>query len=725
MINLRHELDRFTPLVGGALVLALAAPVGRAEAQGAATQSPPARSAALGPAHYFKAAGTMWTFDAPPLAYWKREYGFTPDQSWLDHVRLASLRLPGCSASFVSADGLVLTNHHCARPCVASASPADTNYSVTGFVASSPADEKRCSTLYVDQLQSIENVTSQVRAAITAATPAAQVAQRDSVIGRIERACGGAGQICQVVSLYQGGMYSLYRYKRYTDIRLVMVPEEATAFFGGDPDNFTYPRYDLDMALLRVYEDDKPYHPADYFRFSTTGAKDGALVFVTGNPGSTGRLLTLAQMRFLRDIEYPATLGVYARGLGVLDTLIARDSSYARRFENLVFGIQNSVKAVRGYRSGLVDTAIMARKAEFERDLRARVAADPALRAKYASAWPAIARAEGELQRLGTKLVYYNFSPNAPFGSRLLNLAGGIVRLPREAALPDAKRLPQYRGDGLKQIRAMLLSDQPVDTLMDRLALAAYLRAAQRALPAGDPYLRAVLGGRSPDAAAAELVGGTSLASHDARAKLVEGGAAAVARSTDPMIVLARTIEPLSRRVQARSAELEAVVSANANKVGQALFAVYGTTLPPDATFTLRISDGVVKGYPYNGTIAPYHTTIYGQFGHATAFDNVPPFRLPPRWWAARDSLDFSTPLDFVSTNDIIGGNSGSPVIDRDGKLVGLIFDGNIESLPNRFIFTDAVARSVSVDSRGILEALRHVYGAPRLADELTGSASP
>jgi hypothetical protein len=685
-----------------------------------------ARSAPLGPASYVKEAGTMWTFDAPPLDYWKKTYNFTPDSGWLDHVRLASVRLPGCSSSFVSADGLVLTNHHCARACVASASPRDTDYSVTGFVAASLADERKCATLYVDQLESMQDVTSRVRGAVTATATDAQVAQRDAEIASIENECKqGTGLICQVVTLYQGGMYSLYRYTRFSDVRLVMVPEEEAAFFGGDPDNFTFPRYDLDMALLRVYENDAPMRVKDYLHVSMTGPKDSDLVFVVGNPGSTGRLLTLAQMQYLRDVQYPLTLAAYARGRSVAKEMAAQSPEEQRANENLIFGIENSIKAVTGYRAGLLDSVIMARKAAFERDLRARVNASPTLRARYGGAWDAIASAERERTAIAATAAYHGFSPAPPFGSQLLNWAGEIVRLPTESAKADSARLPRYRGKGLAQVRAGLEAEQEVNPQEEKLALAAYLTDARHALPASDPAMRAALAGRSPEVAAEALINGTHLASVDARKALVAGGARAVAASTDPLIVLARRLDQLSRAVDARVRRLDNVISANAEKVGQALFAVYGTRLPPDATFTLRISDGTVRGYPYNGTIAPYKTSFYGMFGHAADFDDKPPFHLPRRWMQALDSLDLATPLDFVSTNDIIGGNSGSPVVSRNGELVGLIFDENIESLPNRFIFTDDAARSVSVDSRAIIEALGMVYHAPRLVQELVGRPVP
>ncbi|HEX6088799.1 MAG TPA: S46 family peptidase [Gemmatimonadales bacterium] len=664
-----------------------------------------------------KEFGTMWTFDAPPLAYWKARYGFAPDQAWLDNVRLASVRLPNCSASFVSDRGLVLTNHHCARACISANSPADTNYQRTGFVARSMDEEKRCQGLYVDQLVSIEDVTTRIRARVTAQDAARQVAQRQAVIDSLTASCPSGGtEICQVVTLYQGGMYSLYRYRRYADVRLVMAPEEEISFFGGDPDNFTYPRYALDLTLLRVYENDAPFQPRNFLRWSRGGAKEGDLVFVTGNPGSTGRLLTMAQMEFLRDVQYPAQLALIARNITLYKGLASASEAARRQHENTIFSLENSQKAITGYRAGLLDSTIMARKAAFEREVRARVARDAQLRARYGGAWDAIARAQAQLARLNVRSRYYGFG-----GSQLLGYAGGIVRLPEQSALPDSARLPQYRGRGIDQVRQAILANPPIDPELEKLTLAAQLTAARAELPANDPFLAAILQGRSPEVAAEALIEGTTLADTAIRRGLVEGGAAAVRASRDPLVALARRIEPLARTVALEGARHEAVLSANAEKVGQALFAAYGTTLPPDATFTLRISDGVVRGFPMNGTVAPYKTSFYGLYARSADFDDAAPFHLPARWRDAEARLDMKQPINFVSTNDIIGGNSGSPVINRDAEIVGLIFDGNIESLPNRFIFTDEVARSVSVHSEGIVAALGSVYGAERIVQELRG----
>jgi len=688
----------------------------------ASAQSTTARQASpanqLPPATYRPEFGTMWTFDAPPLDYWRRTYNFAPDQKWLDHVRLASVRLPNCSASFVSSRGLVMTNHHCGRDCTAASSPADSNYIQTGFAAATLTDEKKCAGLYVDQLQSIQDVTRRVRAAITGNTPAKQAAQRTGVITQIQTECNQQTQLtCQVVTLYQGGMYSVYRYRRFNDVRLVMAPEGDIAFFGGDPDNFTYPRYDLDLTLLRVYENGQPYAPTDYLKWSPAGAIENELVFVVGNPGSTGRLNTISQMEFLRDIGYPASLAAFKRALAIYAELARTDTSAARRYQNDVFGVANSQKAVTGYRVGLLDTLSMAKKRAFERELRARIAADPKLQAQYGGTWDAIAAAQRELATFNPQLRYTGFGS----GSTLLPFAAQIVRIASESGKPDSARLAPYRGQGITTMTANLSRKVPIDTAFERLAIAAQLRAAQSELGPNDPFVKLALAGRTPEAAAAALVRGTRVADPAFRTSLLQGGAAAVAASTDPMIVLARGIDPLNRAVTARANALNAIIATNSEKIGQALFSAYGTALPPDATFTLRISDGVVKSFPSNGTIAPYKTTFYGLYDRSASFDDKDPFKLPKRWVERKGNLDMATPFNFVSTNDIIGGNSGSPVINRNAEVVGLVFDSNIEGISNRFIFSTDVGRTVSVHSRGITEALRKMYDGSRIADEIQG----
>jgi Peptidase S46 len=660
--------------------------------------------------------GTMWTFDAPPLDYWQARYSFRPDQAWLDHLRLSAVRLPGCSASFVSEDGLIVTNHHCSRGCIAQVSPPETEYLRTGFSAQKPEDEVQCPGMYADQLVSIEDVTARIRGKVTATTAAEQVAQREAATSEVQSACEKSGMRCQVVALYSGGMYSLYTYRRYDDLRLVMAPELETAYFGGDPDNFTYPRYDLDVSFLRAYEDGRPVHPEHHLAWSAAGAREGDVVFVVGNPGSTGRMLTLAQMEYLRDVDYPARLADYDARMKMLRELSAQSPANARRYETTILGISNSQKATQGYLSGLLDPGIMARKQAFEKDFRARIDADPTLKARYGGTWDAIADAQLELATFSTQARYYALN-----GSTLLGWAINLVRVARQSALPEDQRLPAFQGAGMERAKRALLRDQPLDKEMERMQLAGWLTSARQDLGADDAMVKALLDGRTPEAAAAAIVEGTHLADVAERREFVEGGPAEVDGCLDPLITVVRDLEPVANGYVKRAAQLNAVISANVEKLGEAIYAAYGTALPPDATFTLRISDGVVKGFPMNGTVAPYKTTFYGLYARSADFDDAPPFQLTERWKLAETRVDMKTPMDFVSTADIIGGNSGSPVVNKAGEVVGLVFDGNIEMLPNRFIFTDEVSRCVSVHSMAITEALRKVYDAGRIADELEG----
>lgn len=659
--------------------------------------------------------GTMWTFDAPPVDYWQSRYDLTATRDWLDHLRLSAIRLPGCSSSFVSEDGLVMTNHHCARGCIAAVSPKDTDFMETGFVAKTRGEELSCPGVYVDQLVAIEDVTARVRAGVTATSSAGQVAQREAALEEIRASCETSTENrCQVVPFYSGGMYSLYQYRRFDDLRLVMAPEMGAAYFGGDPDNFTYPRFDLDVTFLRVYENGEPYHPEHHLSWSRAGAGVDEPIFVVGNPGSTGRLLTLAQMEYLRDVTYPASLAGYDQRLEVLYAYTAKNPGALRVHQNTIFGIENSKKATTGYRAGLLDAGIMARKKAFEDDFRSRIQADAALNARYGDAWDGIAQAQLELATFATSARYYGFG-----GSTLLARALSLVRVARQAALPEAQRLPAYQGQGLERARAGLLRDQPVDEELERMQIAAWLESALAELGPQDALVRALLGPRTPEAAAERLVQESQLVALDERTALVEGGVAALDACSDPLVRAMLDLEPTANSWVKRAGELNAVVSANTEKLGQAIYAAYGTALPPDATFTLRISDGVVTGFPYNGTVAPFKTSFYGLYARSAEFDDQPPFNLTERWKLAVDKVDMKTPFNFVSTADIIGGNSGSPVVNRAGEVVGLVFDGNIEMLPNRFIFTDEVSRTVSVHSLAITEALRKVYGAGHIADEL------
>ncbi|HKE89280.1 MAG TPA: S46 family peptidase [Gemmatimonadales bacterium] len=664
--------------------------------------------------------GKMWTFDAPPLAYWAKRYDFHPDPAWLDHVRLAAARIPGCSASFVSGDGLVLTNHHCSRECIDAVTKPGEDLLSNGFVAAARAEERPCPGMVLDQLQAISDVTDSVTAAVPAGTPATRAADlRAAAIRGLEQRCKGSATdaSCQVVTMYRGGQYKLYRFRRFTDLRLVFAVEASTAFFGGDPDNFTFPRHDLDMSMVRAYVDEQPAH-TDYLQWSPKGASEGDLVFVVGNPGSTGRLNTVAQLEYLRDVQYPATLDLLAREIAVDQALAAADTARGKELRNTLFGLQNSQKAIRGYQSGLLDPQLMARKRAWERTLRAKVQADPVQRRLYSSAWDSTAAVRRRLAGLDVRRRYYAFGA---YGTRLLGTAAALVRLPVERAKPDSLRLPAYREANRAQIERVVTNEAAIDTVVEAAMLTAYFTALARELPATDPVRGMVLAGRTPEAAAHAMVATSTLITAQQRRALLSGGADAVAQSHDPFIALARTIDPLERAIQKQVTALLSQEAQNDERVARAVLAAFGTSIAPDATFSLRISDGEVKRYPMNGTFAPAFTTIYGLYDRSSAFGGKEPWNLTAAWQAARDSVNLTTPLNGVSTADIIGGNSGSPVVDRDGKLVGLIFDENMEALPLRFLFGEATGRSVWVDARGIVEALRHVYHAGTLADELAG----
>jgi hypothetical protein len=660
--------------------------------------------------------GTMWTFDAPPLDYWGTRYDFHPSPQWLDHVRMSAARQPGCTASFVSAGGLVMTNHHCARRCIEGVTREGEDLLENGFYAKTPAEERPCSNFYLDQLLTIRDVTENVTAAVPAgADPTRAVALRDEAIAGIQDRCAaaGAGLHCQVVTMYRGGQYKLHTFRRYSDVRLVFAPDGPIAFFGGDPDNFTYPRYDLDVTFYRAYDDGQPVQ-TDHFTWSANGSAEGDLVFVVGNPGSTGRLNTMAQLTYLRDVQYPASLDGLARQIAVYQELSAMDPARARDLRNTVFGLQNSQKAITGYRSGLLDPSLMAQKERWEGAFRAKVQADPALNTRYGDAWEQIARIRTDLAALDVHRRYHAFGT---MGGRLLSLAGTLVRMPAEMAKPDAERQPMFRDANRRRLDAMLAAS--VDTAAERRMLAAHFTAMAAALPADDPVRRVAMGNRSPEAAAEAMVRGSMLLDPAQIRRLAEGGAAAIAACTDPFVALARVIDPLERAIDKQVVGLMDRESRQDERVARALLAVFGNSVAPDATFSLRISDGLVARYPYNGTYAAPFSTFAGLFDRWAGFGGKDPWHLPQRWVEARTRLDLLTPINAVSTNDIIGGNSGSPVINRNAEIVGLIFDGNIEQLPNRFLFRERVERSVWVDSRGILEALRKVYDAGALAEEL------
>jgi hypothetical protein len=665
----------------------------------------------------------MWTFDNPPLKQLQERYGFTPTQEWLDHVRLSSVRFnDGGSGSFVSPNGLVLTNHHVAVGQLQKISSPQKDYVKDGFYAKTPAEELKCTDLELNVLRSMENVTARVQAAAKKGASAKEALDAyKAEIAKIEKeSLDQTGLRSDVVKLYQGGEYWLYRYKTYTDIRLVFAPEKQAAFFGGDPDNFTYPRHDLDMTLVRVYENDKPVESKHYLKWNAKGAADGELVFVSGHPGSTNRLYTLAQIETMRDVVYPFRFKVYQRRLEVLKRYAAMGSEQARQADNQIFGIENSLKAWRGEYEGLQDKNLIAKKEKEEKDFRALVASKPEWQKEFGEAWDQISAI--------TKKDLEMFKPNqyrSLRGSRLAGLALTIVQYVAEVKKPDGKRLDGFHDAQLASLKVRMLSPAPAYPQMEELLLADGLQESLEELGPDDPFIKTVLNGRPPAEVANELMSSTKLTDAAFRKSLVEGGESAVAASTDPLIVIARKIDPQVREMKKWFEDnVHSAGLAAGEKIGKARFAVYGKDAYPDATFTLRLSYGTVKGYPMNGTLAPPKTTLFGLYDRYYSFDMKPPFDVPPRFIERKDKLDLSTPTNFVTTNDIIGGNSGSPVINKNAELVGLVFDGNIESLPGRFAYSEEKNRTVAVHSAVMIEALRKLYDAGDLADELEGRST-
>lgn len=645
------------------------------------------------------------------------KYNFTPGKAWLDHVRLSSVRLnDGGSGSFVSPHGLLLTNHHVARGQLQKNSTAQHNYIENGFYAATPDREMKSPDLEVNVLMSMENVTARVQTALKGArTPDREFAARRAEIARIEReSLEKTGLRSDVVSLYQGGEYWLYRYKKYTDVRLVFAPEQQIAFFGGDPDNFTYPRYDLDMALFRVYENGRPIDSKDYLKWNPKGAADGDLVFVSGNPGSTQRLDTVAQLEYQRDVELPTILNLYRHRIATMQNYSARGAEQAREAASRIFGFENSVKVTQGEYDGLKNPALLNHKRKEEAAFQARILADPQWKAAWGGAWSQIAAAEKKSASRMKEEYFHGLD------SQLASFASTLADYVAEVKKPDGVRLPGYHDAQLESLRFQLLSPAPVYPAMEIARIAGALQFDIEGAGRNDPFVTAVLNGKSPAEAAAALVNGTGLADPALRKRLLEGGQRAVDASTDPMIVLARKLDPMRRElIEWEQDNVESVLDQAGEQLGKARFAAYGKTTYPDATFTLRLSYGQVKGYPMNGTKAPSKTTLYGLYNRAYGFDLKPPFNLPARYTSGVAKLDLSTPLDFVTTNDIVGGNSGSPVIDRQAEIVGLIFDGDIESLVGDYIYNGEANRSVAVHTAAMTEALRKLYGADALLNEL------
>ncbi|MBM4060873.1 MAG: S46 family peptidase [Planctomycetes bacterium] len=644
--------------------------------------------------------GKMWTFERPPLAYLQREYGFQPAEQWWNRVRLASLRFGrGCSASFVSPQGLILTNHHCVRDAIAQVQ-GDNDWVRDGFVAADLAGEVRVPGLTVQQLVKTTDVTAAVTAGI-AADAGAEAAEQQRAVNR-ERLLAEAkarepGLEPQLVKLFQGAVWQLYQYRVFDDVRLVMAPHLQVSHFGGDPDNFVYPRYAIDFAFCRAWVDGKPADTAAFHFPWSDGPAEGELVFLTGNPGGTQRLLTRAQLEYQRDARYPRVREQIDNRIAILRRFAAQGPELEKRLRTVILGLENGQKLYRGEHGALLDPAFMGRKQAAETAFQAR--AKGAGHGGELVIWEQLAQLMVRKKALEAPLNFHT--------------AGGLPLLLRALAVVE-------HGETGAAKAAQTARD--VDCKVDPVQVAFYadhwLRARAR-LPQGDPVLAAALGGREPEAAAKWLVETSRLGDSKVLEGLLQGGSAAIAASQDPALVLARALGKAMAEHRAAAAAIDAAETQLGARLANLLFAVYGNDVTPDATFTLRISDGRVAGYPYNGTLAPWRTVFHGLFARHAEFDGAHPFDLPEPWLLAKDRIDMRAAVDFVCTVDSTGGNSGSPVIDKQARLVGLLFDGNVESFANEFLYGERVERSICVHPQAIVEALRKVYRAERLLREI------
>ncbi len=667
----------------------------------------------------------MWLFNRPPSKQLKEKYGFDANEKWLEHLQKSAVRIStGGSGSLVSPTGLVMTNHHVGSDTLEKMSTAEKNLIEEGFYARTPAEEIKCPEIEMNILWSIEDVTERVKGAAKSemSSAAANKARREAMVSIEDESEKSTGMKTEVVTLYQGGRYHLYRYRRYTDVRLVMAPEKGIAFFGGDPDNFEYPRFDLDMCFFRIYENGAPLRPEHYLKWSRQGAVDQDLVFVAGHPGRTERLFTVDHLKFLRDVSYPLSLRNLWRREVQLATFSGRSEENRRIAEGDYFGVQNSRKARTGILGGLQDPTIFKDKTDAEQKLRTAVAGNPEWAKQWGDAWDQVARAQQTHASFFERYTALGRG-GLGLGGKLFTVAKDLTRLADEKQKPSAERLREYADSNLKSLELRLYSPAPVYPALEVENMAASLQLMVELLGGEDPTVAAALAGKSPRARAEELVNGTELASVDARKQLAAGGVAAITASSDPMIQLARALDGESRKLRKRyEDEVESQEREAYAKIAAAQFALYGEDLYPDATFTLRLSYGTVKSYTENKIDVPPFTNFAGLYKRSEERKNQYPFELPKRWAAAKDMVNLNTPFNFVSTCDIIGGNSGSPVVNRAGEVVGLIFDGNIQSLVLDIAYTDEQARAVSVDTRGIIESLRRVYDANALADELTGT---
>jgi hypothetical protein len=661
----------------------------------------------------------MWTYDNFPLAKVNSAYGLKLDQKWLDRVQGASVRLTtGCSASLVSKSGLVFTNHHCVVECVQDLSSDKRDFVKDGYLTATREEEKACPGMQAEILLSITDVTKDVVGAAAGKTGQDFVRARDAAMAAAEQAaCGGDGAVrCQVISLYRGGQYKLYKYRKYSDVRLVFAPEFATAFFGGDPDNFNFPRYNLDIGFVRLYENGKPAVTPQHLTWASRAPNEGEPTFVSGNPGSTNRLMTVSQLETLRDLTLPVGQLQRSELRGRLIRFSEEGPEQKRIATDPLFGVENSFKVFFGQQFALNDKAFMETKRAQETELKAKVAADAKLAADIGDPWGDIAKAQ---QAYANNYLRYRQIEGGAGYSKLYDYAKTLVRAAQERAKPSAERLPEYADTRLPLQEKQLLDAKPVDLALEETYLGFWLSKTREYLTTDDAAVKALLGKESPEGLAKRAVASSKLGDPAVRKALWDGGLAAIQASDDPIIQLVLRNDPAARAVRkAWETEVQGPTDAAAERVARARFAAYGDAVYPDATFSLRLSYGKVAGWTYRGTSVPSTTNFAGLYERATGAE---PYELAPRWIAARDKVNPGTVYNFVTTNDIIGGNSGSPVVNAKGEVLGAAFDGNIHSLGGAFGYDGAINRTVVVATSAATEALDKVYGRTALVKELTG----
>ena len=664
--------------------------------------------------------GKMWTFEYPPMDYFTQAYNFQPDEAWFEHVRMSALRFANyCSASFVSADGLVMTNHHCARQSITQVTMEGEDLNANGFIAQTLEDERPVPGLYVDQLVLFKDVTDEVIDEINKGTTDKERTKfENEIISKIEeREATATGLEVAITPLYNGGKYSLYGYKRYTDVRLVLAPEDQLGFFGGDPDNFTYPRFNLDCSFFRVYDENgNPLRTENFYKWSENGAAVGEPVFVVGNPGNTDRLNTVAQLEYARDIQYPRTVALLTNLTDIYQEMLKKDPSRRLELQDMIFSFENSKKAIGGILDGLRNPVMMQRKKDFEKTFRASVEADSDLKAKYGNLWDKIADSRKQLGEISNK--NFALSLNQLSTPKYFFIADEVISIAENLKLPESERDELYVGDELNNTLASLFPED-FDADMANLLLEKKIDALYMYLGADDPLVKKFTGGKQGKEAVEYVLSNSKVTSLEDVKDLLEDGPDEVLKGDDPFIYFMMNSKERAAGYSKKVNEIVEVESAYSQQLGVALFEVYGTSIPPDATFTLRLADGVVEGFPYNGTYAQPYTTFYGLYDRYYGQGKEFPWSLPEKWTPPPADFDLSTPFNFVSTNDIIGGNSGSPVINKNAEIVGLAFDGNIQGLPENFIFRTEENRTVSVHSNGMYEAIDKVYKLKRLSAEL------